>query len=65
MKIPSIKPQIPNKYECPKFKTDKMTARHLINYRNVLVIGTWNFDIVWNFSIVIWDFSAVPWKPNR
>jgi len=24
-----------------------------------LVIGIWGFDIVWNLSIVIWDFSAV------
>jgi hypothetical protein len=33
-----------------------MTARHPISDLNVLVIGTWNFDIVWNLSIVIWDF---------
>ena len=42
-----------------------MTARHRISDRNVLVIGTWNFDIVWNLSIVIWDFSVVSGKSNR
>ena len=44
---------------------DKMTARHRISGRNVLVIGTWNFDIVWNLSIVIWNFSPVSGKSNR
>ena len=48
-----------------KFKTDSMIARHPISDRNVLVIGSWNFDIVWNLSIVIWDFSAVSGKANR
>jgi len=42
-----------------------MTARHRISDRNVLVIGIWDFDIVWNLSIVIWDFSAVFGKANR
>jgi hypothetical protein len=28
-----------------KFKTDRMTARHSISDRNVLVIGICNFDI--------------------
>ena len=42
-----------------------MTARHPISDRNVLVIGSWDFDIVWNLSIVIWDFSAVSGKANR
>ena len=42
-----------------------MTARHRISDRNVLVIGIWDFDIVWNLSIVIWDFSAVFEKANR
>jgi hypothetical protein len=28
-------------------------------------VGIWNFDIVWNLSIVIWDFSAVFAKGNR
>jgi hypothetical protein len=65
MKIPSTKSQIPNKFKCSKFKTDKMTARHRISHRNVLVIGTWNFDIVWNLSTVIWDFGAVSGKYNR
>ncbi len=42
-----------------------MTARHRIGDWNVLVIGIWDFDIVWNLSIVIWDFSAVFGKANR
>ncbi len=42
-----------------------MTARHRISDRNVLVIGIWDFDIVWNLSVVIWDFSAVFGKANR
>ena len=42
-----------------------MTLRHRISGRNVLVIDIWDFDIVWNLSIVIWDFSAVSWKANR
>jgi hypothetical protein len=42
-----------------------MTARHRISDRNVLGIGIWDFDIVWNLSIVIWDFSAVFGKANR
>ncbi len=42
-----------------------MTARHRISDWDVLVIGIWNFDIVWNLSIVIWDFSAVFGKANR
>jgi hypothetical protein len=41
-----------------------MTARHRISDRNVLVIGIWNFDIVCNLSIVIWDFSGVCGKAN-
>ncbi len=39
-----------------KFKTDRITV---IKRSNVLVIGIWDFDIVWNLSIVIWDFSGV------
>ena len=35
---------------------DKMTARHRISHRYVSIIGTWNFDIVWNLSIEFWDF---------
>jgi len=27
--------------------------------------GYWNFDIIWNLSIVIWDLSAVSGKSNR
>ncbi len=42
-----------------------MIARHRISDWNVLVIGIWDFDIVWNLSIVIWDFSAVFGKANR
>ncbi len=42
-----------------------MTARHRISDRNVLVIEICDFDIVWNLSIVIWDFSAVIGKANR
>ncbi len=30
-----------------------------------MVIGIYNFDIVCNLSIVIWDFSAVSGKANR
>jgi hypothetical protein len=30
-----------------------------------LVIGIWDFDIVCNLSIVIWDFSTVFGKANR
>jgi len=48
-----------------KFKTDRMTAIHRISCREVLVIGNWNFDIIWNLSIVIWDLSAVSGKSNR
>jgi hypothetical protein len=48
-----------------KFKTVRMTAIHPISDRNVLVIGIFNFDIVCNLSIVIWDFSAVSGKANR
>jgi hypothetical protein len=39
-----------------------MTARHRISDWNVFVIGIWDFDIVWNLSIVIWDFYAVTRK---
>ena len=42
-----------------------MTARYRISDRNVLVIGIWNFDIVWNLCIVIWDFCAVFDKAYR
>jgi hypothetical protein len=28
-------------------------------------VGILDFDIVWNLSIVIWDFSAVFGKANR
>jgi hypothetical protein len=42
-----------------------MTARNRISGRNVLVIEIWNFDIVWNLSIVIWNFSTVSGKENR
>ena len=42
-----------------------MTARHRIGDRNVLVIEIWDFDIIWNLSIVIWDLSAVFGKANR
>jgi len=42
-----------------------VTARHRIIDRNVLVIGIWDFDIVCNLSIVIWDFSTVFGKANR
>ena len=42
-----------------------MTARHQISDRNVLVIGIWNFDIVWDLSIVLWDFRVVSGKANR
>ena len=42
-----------------------MTAIHPISDRNVLVIGIFNFDIVCNLSIVIWDFSTVSGKANR
>ena len=62
MKITSIKSQIPKNFQCSNFKTDKMAERHWISHRNVLVIETWNFDIVWNLSIVIWDFTATSGK---
>jgi len=65
MKTPSTKIQISNKYQWPKFKTDRTTARHPISDWNVLVIGICNFDIVCNLSIGIWDFSAVSEKSNR
>ena len=42
-----------------------MTARHPKTDRHVLVIGDWDLEIVWNLSIVIWDFSAVSGKVNR
>jgi len=45
--------------EIQNSKQITMTAKHRISDRTVLVIGTWNFDIVWNLSIVIWDFSTV------
>ena len=35
------------------------------NDRIVLVIGICNFEIVFNLSIVIWDFSAVSGKANQ
>jgi hypothetical protein len=41
-----------------------MSARRPISDRKVLVIGIWNFDIVWNLSLVIWDFSGVSGKVN-
>ena len=44
---------------------DNMAARHRISDRNVLVIGTWNFDIVWNLSIVIWDLNGASGNSNR
>jgi len=28
-------------------------------------VGIWDFDIIWNLSIVIWDFSAVFGEANR
>jgi len=33
-----------------------MTERHPIHEGNVLVIGIYDFHIVYNLSIVIWDF---------
>ena len=30
-----------------------------------MVIEIWDFDIVWNLSIVIWDFSPVSGKANH
>ena len=39
--------------------------RHPISDCNVLIIGIYNFDIVCNLSIVIWDFSAISGKVNR
>jgi hypothetical protein len=41
-----------------------MTARHRIGDQNVLVIGAWNFEIVWDLSIVIWAFSIIALKAN-
>jgi hypothetical protein len=41
-----------------------MTAKHPISGRNVLVIEIWEFDIVWNLRIVIWNFSAI-FNDNR
>ena len=41
-----------------------MTAGHQTIDRNALVIEIWDFDIVWNLSIVIWDFSAGSGKSN-
>ena len=65
LKIPSTKIQIPNKLQWPKFKTNRMAARHRISVWNVLVIVIWNFDIVWDLSIVIWYFNSVLRKANR
>jgi len=51
-----------------------MTTRHPVSDLNVLVtcqeplaqtIEIWNFDIVCNLNIVIWNFSAVSEKANR
>ena len=51
MKISSTKIQISNKYE---HAAQALAPR----------VGICDFDIVWNLSIVIWDFSAVFWKAN-
>ena len=43
-----------------------MSIIFIKKYQNfVLVIEISNFDIVWNLSIVIWDFSSVSEKLNR
>ena len=41
-----------------------MIARHPITDRHVLVIGDWNLEIIWNLTIVIWNFSTIPSKVN-
>ncbi len=30
-----------------------------------MIIGCWNFGIIWNLGIVIWDFSAVSGKVDH
>jgi hypothetical protein len=44
-----------------KFKTDGITARYP---KYLKYLGHWNFDIICNLSIGIWDFSAVFWEAN-
>ena len=41
-----------------------MTPKHRIYDRNVLVIGIWNLDIVWDLNIAIWNFSGVSKKAH-
>ena len=39
-----------------------MTARHWIGDRNALIIGAWNFDIIWSLVFAIWVFRAISIK---
>jgi len=43
-------------------KTVRMARRHPMRDATVLVIEIWNFDIIWNLSIVIWDLKGIPGK---
>jgi hypothetical protein len=47
-----------------EIQNKNMTARHRISDRDVLVIGIWNFDIVYDLNIGIWDFSGVCGKAD-
>ena len=44
---PKYKSQTNTNDRNSKFKTDRMTARHPISDRNVLVIGSWDFSPVY------------------
>jgi len=41
-----------------------MMVKHPTSDGNVWVIGIYDFDIICNLSIVIWDFSAVSGNAN-
>jgi len=36
-----------------------MALPHPIRDATVLVIEIWNFEIIWNLSIVIWDLKGI------
>ncbi len=59
------KSQTNNNDRSSKFKTVKITAIHPISDWYGFVIRICNFDIVYDLSIVIWDFRVVYGKLNR
>ena len=42
-----------------------MSDRYFEMGISVLVIGDWNFEIIWNLGIVIWYFTGISSNTNR